>query len=186
MPEESGSKSWITAEPQKSDYFPSDARLLCPQDPVIRRDVKFKVHHAVRQCGRHPVGNGLVLFAVARRYDYPAVGQTVFPDSPVQYKLVTGGLNHGGAAFSSSRKMMPCSESSGPGRKGGHHSARPFSRRGSPRDRRDRAEPHGYHAGPCRDPQRLGHNLAFAQARCAPEKYRLVSGKRSVWSAEKI
>lgn len=39
------------------------------------------------------MGNGLVLFAVARRYDTPAVGQTVFPDSPVQYKLVTGGLN---------------------------------------------------------------------------------------------
>ena len=51
------------AESQKSDYFPSDARLLRPQDPVVRRNVKFKVHHAVRQRGRHPVGNGLVLLA---------------------------------------------------------------------------------------------------------------------------
>ena len=137
LPEESGSKSWssLGRESQKSDYFPSDARLLCPQDPVVRRNVKFKVHHAVRQRGRHPVGNGLVLFAVARRYDTPAVGQTVFPDSPVQYELVTGGLNQWWRSVQFIKeddalfRDHPIPEE----KAGGHHSARPFSRRGSPR-----------------------------------------------------
>lgn len=75
---------------------------------------------------------------------------------------------------------MPCSGSPGPGRKaGGHHSARPVFKTGKPSEidgiEQNRADITQGHAAIRSD---FGHNLAFAHARCAPEKYRLVSGKK--------
>ena len=168
------------AKSQKSDYFPSDARLLCPQDPVVRRNVKFKVYHAVRQRGRHPVGNGLVLFAVARRYDTPAVGQTVFPDSPVQYKLVTGGLNQWRRSVQFIKeddalfRIVRSRKKSGrtPLRASVFKTGKPSEIDGIEQNRTDITQGHAAIRSD------FGHNLAFAHARCAPEKYRLVSGKK--------
>ena len=88
-------KQQIGTKAQKADHPLIDIMFPGPGHPVIQIDIHFVVGEAVRQGGRHGVGDPAIPLTVTRGKYRPAIGHFIVTQFTIQNQLV-GCRRHAG------------------------------------------------------------------------------------------